>query len=137
MRILLPSLLILANAACAPTAREVQQQAAFEAGDRAALDRELAGRTPGRPQDCVQQTRLRDMKSFGGTLVYRGDGNVRYVNVTGGGCERVSSDDAFLVTATPSTSLCRGDIATAISRTSNFPIGSCSYGPFVPYRAAR
>lgn len=137
MRILLPLLAIAVTAACAPTPRELQQQAAAEAGDRAALDRELAGRTPGRPQDCVQQTRLRDMKSYGGTLVYRGDGDTRYVNVTGGGCERVSSDDAFLVTATPSTLLCRGDIATAVSRTSNFPIGSCSYGEFVPYRPAR
>ena len=131
MRILLPLLLISA-AACTPTARQVEQQAAIEAGDRAALDRELAGLTPGRPQDCVTQTQLRDMKSYGDTLVYRGVGRTRYVNRTSGGCA-LERDDAILVTSTPTTQLCRGDIAQAVSRTSHFPMGSCSYGEFVPY----
>ena len=136
MRILLPLLLISA-AACTPTARQVERQAAVDAGDRAALDRELAGLTPGQPQDCVTQTQLREMKSYGDTLVYRGPGRTLYVNQTSGGCS-LERDDAFLVTSTPTTQLCRGDIAQAVSRTSRFPVGSCSYGAFVPYdRPAR
>lgn len=131
MRILLP-LLVISAAACTPTARELDRQAAAEAGDRAALDRELAGLVPGRPQTCVQQTQLRDMKSFGDTLVYRGLGRTRYVNQTSGGCSP-DRNDAFLVTRTPTAQLCRGDIAQAVNRTSRFPIGSCSYGEFVPY----
>ena len=135
MRILLPSLLLFA-AACTPTAHELERQATVDAGDRARLDRELAGLRPGRPQDCVQQTELRDMTSYGDTLVYRGPGSVRYVNRTSGGCSP-DRNDAYLVTSTPTGQLCRGDIARAVSRTSNFPIGSCSYGVFVPYSRPR
>ena len=131
MRILLP-LLLIPVAACTASPREVDRQARVEAGDQAALARELVGLTPGRPQSCVSQTQLRDMKSFGDTLVYRGPGRVRYVNRTSGGCD-LGHDDAILVTSTPSTQLCRGDIARTVSRTSHFPVGSCSFGDFVPY----
>lgn len=135
MRILLP-LLLISVAACTQTPRQLEAQAAAEAGDRAAIDRELAGFIPGPPQSCVQQTLLREMSSHGDTLIYRSNSGVRYVNRTSGGCSP-DRDDAFLVTRTPSTSLCRGDIAQAISRTSRFPVGSCSYGDFVPYRRAK
>ena len=135
MRILLP-LLLISVAACTQTPRQLEAQAAAEAGDRAAIDRELAGFTPGPPQSCVQQTQLREMSSHGDTLIYRSTSGVRYVNHTSGGCSP-DRDDAFLVTRTPSTSLCRGDIAQAINRTSRFPVGSCSYGDFVPYRRAK
>lgn len=135
MRILLPFLLISA-AACTPTARDLDRQAAAEAGTRAALDRELAGYTPGRPTGCVQQTDLRELKAYGDTFVYGSRGSARYVNRTSGGCERVG-DDAILVTKTPSTSLCRGDIATTIDRTAHIQNGSCSFGDFVPYTKNR
>lgn len=135
MRILLPLLIVSTAAACAPTARDLDRRATAEAASRAALDRELVGLTPGRPQDCVPQTQLREMRSFGDTLVYRGPGRTRYVNQTSGGCDP-EGRDAYLVTSTPTTQLCRGDIARAVNRTSNFPVGSCSYGAFVPYSAA-
>lgn len=134
MRSLVP-LLLLSAAACTPTAADLDRQAAADAGTRAALDRELAGLRPGQPQDCVNQVQLRDMRSFGDTLVYRGPGRVRYVNRTSGGCDP-ESHDAYLVTSTPSTQLCRGDIAHAVNRTSGFPVGACSYGDFVPYGPA-
>lgn len=131
MRIMLPSLLIFA-AACTPTARDLDRRATAEAATQAALDKELAGRVAGKPQDCVEQTRLRGSKQFGDTIVYEGVGSVRYVNRTSGGCGDVARD-SFLVTRTPSTQLCRGDIAQAVDRSSKFPTGSCSYGDFVPY----
>lgn len=135
MRILLTSLLLCA--ACTATARDVQRDADARAASEAGLARELAGLTPGRPQDCVQQTQLRGgLKSYGDTLVYRTSGSERYVTRTSGGCERVG-EDAFIVTRTPSTQLCRGDIATAVDRTSRFTVGSCSFGEFTPYRRAR
>ena len=130
MRILLPSLLIF-TAACTPTARDLDRQAQAEAANRAGLDKELAGFTPGKPQDCVDQVRLRESKVIGDTIVYRTAGSERYVNRTSGGCG--GSLDAFLVTRTPSTSLCRGDIAQAVDRVSRIPVGSCSFGEFVPY----
>ena len=135
MRILLP-LLLISVAGCTASAAEVDRQARADAGDQAALARDLVGLTPGQPQSCVNQTQLREMKSFGDTLVYRGPGRVRYVNRTSGGCS-LDRDDAILVTSTPSTQLCRGDIAQAVSRTSHFPVGSCSYGDFIPYNPPR
>lgn len=131
MRILLPSLLIFV-AACTPTARDLDRRAVAEAGTQAALDKQLAGLVPGKPQDCVEQFRLRGSQSFGDTIVYETTGSQRYVNRTSGGCGQ-TNDNSFLVTSTPSTQLCRGDIAQAVDRTSNFPVGSCSYGEFVPY----
>jgi hypothetical protein len=132
MRILLPSLLFLA--ACTPTAADLQRQADAAAGARAALDRELAGLVPERPQSCVSQFELRGggLKAFGDTLVYS-SGSTRYVNRTTGGCERVG-EDSILVTRTPSAQLCSGDIATTVDRTSQFQNGSCGLGEFVRYR---
>lgn len=134
MRILLPSLLFLA--ACTPTARDLERQADRDAGARMALDRELAGLVPDRPRNCVSQLELRgDLKSFGDTLVYS-NGSDKFVNQTSGGCERVGND-AILVTVTPSTQLCRGEIATTVDQTSRFQNGSCSLGDFVRYRRPR
>lgn len=135
MRILLPTLLLLG--ACTPTARELQAQADRDAGARAALDRELAGLTPGRPLSCIEQTRVRNSRGFGDTIVYQGPGRTRYVNHTSGGCEQYSNNDAFIVTRTPSTSLCRGDIATVVDRSSRQQVGACSFGDFVPYSPTR
>lgn len=134
MRILLPTLLMVA--ACAPTADQLRAQADADAGTRAALDRELAGLIPGQPRSCVEQTRLRGSRTFGATVVYDGPGSDRYISRTSGGCEQ-SGNQGFLVTSTPSTSLCRGDIARVVDRTSRQQIGACSFGDFTPYTRPR
>lgn len=132
MRILLPSLLLLATA-CTPTARDMDRQADAQAGARSALDEELVGLVPDRPQACVQTRLLQGgLAAYGDTLVYRVNAREKYVNRTSGGCEQVAND-SYLVTRTPSTQLCRGDIATAVSRTSNVFSGSCGLGDFVRY----
>lgn len=135
MRILLPTLLMMA--ACTPTAGDLQARADAEAGDRAALDRELVGLTPDRPRACVDQTRVRSSRGFGDTIVYDGFGRERYVTRTSGGCENYSRNLGFIVTRTPSTSLCRGDIATVVDRTTRQQIGACSFGNFVRYSPLR
>ncbi|HEU0043695.1 hypothetical protein [Sphingomonas sp.] len=131
MRILLPSLLLLATA-CTPTAGDLERQAARDAGARAALDAELAGLVPGKPQVCVNMTELRNLRAYGSTLVYTSTGRDKLVNHTSGGCERVAND-AILVTRTSSSQLCRGDIATTVDRTANTFSGSCGLGEFVRY----
>lgn len=135
MRVLLPTLLMpaLLAAACTPTERQLQAQADAQAGARAALDRELAGLTPGQPQSCIEQSRVRSSRGFGDAIVYDGIGRERYVTRTSGGCEAYSRDQGFIVTRTPSTSLCRGDIATVIDRATKQQIGACSFGDFTPY----
>ena len=131
MRVLLPSLLLLATA-CTPTAGDLERQAARDAGARAALDTELAGLVPGKPQVCVNTTDLRDLKAYGATLVYHGTGRDKFVNQTSGGCERVANND-ILVTRTSSSRLCRGDIATTVDQSSRSFSGSCGLGEFVRY----
>ena len=135
MRILLP-LLLFSVAACTQTAADVERQAAADAGTRAELDRELAGLVPGRTQGCATQTELRNLKTFGDTLVYDTNGSDKLVTRTSGGCERVGAE-GILVTRTPSTQLCRGDIATVVDRNSRFTIGSCSFGDFTRYERPR
>ena len=126
-------MLMLGITACAETPKETAARLTAEDKTRAALDRELAGLVPGPPQSCVQAIDRREMKTFGETLVYRGGpGGVRYV-VQAPGCRGVG-DNSFLVTSTPTSQLCRGDIATAVDRTSKFQTGSCSFGDFIPYR---
>lgn len=127
-------ILALGVAACAETPKETAARAADADRTRAALDRELAGLTPGPAQSCVQTFQLRDAQSYGDTLVYRSNSNVRYVTQTNG-CRGIGGNgDNILVTRTPSTQLCRGDIATTVDRTSRFQDGACSFGDFTPYR---
>ena len=101
--------------------------------DAARLSRELAGRTPGRADSCIT---LRDIRSSAGftdpdTILYRLRSGVLAVNRPAGGCNL--RGDPILVTQTPSTRLCRGDIVTLVDRTSRFPVGSCGLSDFVPY----
>lgn len=130
-------MLALGVVACAETPKETADRAAAADRTRAALDRELAGLTPGPPQSCLSDIDRRDAsaQSFGDTLVYRPTtGRTRWVTQTTG-CTGVGGNgDNILITRTPSTQLCRGDIATLVDRTSRVQTGSCSFGDFVPYR---
>ena len=130
-------LLLVATAACAPTAAEVTRQNQRVATDAQKVDRALAGLVPDAPTTCLSGIDRRDARSraIGGTLLYTVSRSRVYRNDMNGTCDL--SRDPILVTATPSTSLCRGDIVQLIDRASRFPVGSCAYGDFVPYRRAR
>jgi len=93
----------------------------------------LAGRTAGKPQSCV---RLRDVRSTEivdeTAIIYKLDRRRWLVNVPEGGCPSLRPDRT-LVTVTPSTNLCRGDIARVIDPPTPIEYGSCGLGNFVPY----
>lgn len=131
MRMLILSMTALAGA-CAPTPREAAQIQAREATEQEGLANALAGRVAGKPVDCVNQFQSRGVKAFGATILYTAGNGVIYRNETSGGCGNLGRD--VLVTRTPSTSLCRGDIAQTVDLVARFPTGSCSFGEFVPYR---
>lgn len=111
------------------------RRAAEEAKAQAALAQELAGLVPGKPQNCIDQFVVRDAStiSFGDTLVYRANG-ARYVTHTNGCSGIGGNQDNILITRTPSTQLCSGDIATTVDRVSRVQTGSCAFGDFTPYR---
>lgn len=130
--------LLVGLAACAQTPGERTRAAQDQAATQQKLAAALAGMTPGEPTSCISQIQLgggSDVQAYGSTLVYTVSPRLKYRSDTTGGCEGVGSNgNDILVTVTPSTQLCRGDIAQTVDRTSRFPDGSCSFGAFVPYR---
>lgn len=134
-----PTLIALAAflAGCAATDAEVAAQGDRAAREQARLDRALAGYAPERTRTCfssIDRRAARGARYYGSTILYPlGDRIVR--NDMNGGCPL--NREPILVTQTPTTDLCRGDIAQLIDRASRFPVGSCAYGDFVTYRRVR
>ena len=124
-------------AGCAATPAELAQQRSAVAAQHARVERELAGLTPEAPTTCLDLGLVRDRSSeiYGNTLLYRLSSGLVYRNDTTGGCETAgTSRDDVVVTRTPSTQLCRGDIVETFDRVTHIPTGSCSLGDFVLYR---
>jgi hypothetical protein len=98
------------------------------------LDKLLAGRTAGKPVSCITRfpgsDRSTTIPKIG--IVYE-RGGVRYLNRFQNGCPMLDWD-TILVTRTPSTQLCRGDIAQIVTNSPPaIPRGSCIYGDFETY----
>lgn len=133
MRLLSMLPLSLTLVACAATPREIERQAAADADDQTKLARQLAGLTPGTPQNCI---RLRDAPGstrIGSTILYRASRGLIYRNDTNGGCSG-SGFYTAMRTSTPSTQLCRGDIVVIFDPVSRIDGPSCALGDFIPYR---
>lgn len=124
---------LAALAACAQTPAQTAAAAQAGAAAQVELDKQLAGLVPGKPQDCIDPRWSRQVKSYGGTILYGDLGTTKYRSDTSGGCERIGRGDV-LVTRSYTGRLCRGDIARTIDPTSRFQTGSCSFAQFVPYR---
>jgi hypothetical protein len=131
------ALLCLATAACAPTAAEVAQQERRAATDAQEVDRALVRLIPGTPTSCLTgiDRRQARSRSIGSTVLYTVNRGRVFRNDMNGNCNL--SGDPILVTVTPTDALCRGDIVQLVDRTSRFPVGSCSYGDFIPYTRAK
>ena len=107
--------------------------------DRASLAAALEGfQQSGPPVSCVNQRDLQGNRSAGeGAIIFQGrTSNTLWVNRPAGGCPLLNSGRA-LITRTPSTRLCRGDIASVVDLTSGMHYGACGLGDFTPYRRAR
>jgi len=104
---------------------------------QASLADTLAGYTAGPTVSCVNQRLLRDNRSYGeGVIVFTGTTrSTLWVNRPAAGCPELRSSRA-LRTRTPSTQLCRGDIAVVFDPVSGIEYGSCALGDFTPYRRA-
>ncbi|MDB5688182.1 MAG: hypothetical protein JWL91_58 [Sphingomonas bacterium] len=93
----------------------------------------LAGRTAGKPRSCVPLRSVRSTEIVDETaIIYKLDRKRWLVNFPEGGCASLRPD-RVLVTSTPSTNLCRGDIARIIDPPTPIEYGSCGLGDFVPY----
>ena len=103
--------------------------------DEARLSSALANyEQAGQTVDCVNSRDLRGNRSAGeGAIIFDGIGNRVWVNRPPAGCPSLEHGRA-LRTSTPSTRLCRGDIATVFDPVSGIDYGSCGLGDFTPYR---
>lgn len=128
MRAWIPILLIAAFSAAPAAARRDDPEAE--------LARMIAGRSAGPPTACISlypSTNSTTIDTIG--IVYS-QGRTLYVNRFEGGCSALGID-RIIVTRTPSTRLCRGDIAQVMTRTPAMIVGSCVFGPFTPYAKAK
>lgn len=131
MRLLIFATAAIGLAACAtamsqPEPRSVKAQATY--------DKLLAGKTAGRPANCLPLLRSHDMVVIDdNTILYR-DGRTTYVNQPLGSCNLLSRGSYALVTRSFGSQLCRGDIANVVDASTGVTVGSCALGDFVPYK---
>jgi hypothetical protein len=119
--LLLGASLIAAPAIAAPRDTPEQQ-----------LEKLLAGRTPGKPVDCIPLFGSNSSQIIEGkAIVYRVGGKL-YVNEPRSGAESLNDDD-ILVTKVFGSQLCSIDTVNLVDRTSRFPRGFVSLGKFVPW----
>lgn len=96
-------------------------------------DKDLAGRVAGKAATCINQTRIDDSHLYpDGRILYRMKGGPDYLNAAGPGCA-THAISPVIVSSTPSTQLCRGDILRIVDATSGMFYGSCGLSDFVPY----
>lgn len=102
----------------------------------AKLQKMLEGYTAGKPSSCVSMTPSMDSTQIEGIGIVYKRGRTLYVSRFEGGCPSL---DAFhsIVTRTPSTQLCRGDVAQIVDLTNGIGSGSCMFGNFTPYEKAK
>src|SRR3546814_11041499 len=105
------------------------QNQAAEADRRAKAEIQIAdalkGLTPGEPKSCIDQTRVHNVRKFAGTIIYEYSPREKYRNNVSDGCFGLSRGD-ILVTKTPTTQLCRGELITTVSPGSRMPSGTRS-----------
>lgn len=133
MRLLIFAAVGIGLTACATAMSQPEQRSAKA---QATYDKLLAGKTAGRPTNCLPLQRSNDMTVIDDdTILYR-DGRTTYVNKPLGSCNMLSRGSYALVTRSSGSQLCRGDIATVTDVSTGVTVGSCAMGDFVPYRPA-
>ena len=102
---------------------------------QARLQQLLAGRVAGPAVSCLSPSQRREMITIDdNTILFRSGGTI-YRNDPAGGCSGLRSGYYALVTRSPSTNLCSGDIARVADVRSGMTVGNCAMGDFVPYAA--
>ncbi len=130
------SLVTAATIGCTATAGDEPTE--MSANAQSKLSEELRGRVAGAPLACVNRRDLRGNRSVGeDVIIFEGrTKNVIYVNRPAGGCPNLNFSRA-LITRSPTTQLCRGDIAIVFDTQSGMEFGGCGLGEFTPYRRVR
>ncbi len=124
--------LLIAGCAVTPAQQQAIDERAAVTQDRLAAA--LADYTPGATTTCLPVIlHSQPSKAYGATILFGSRTGRFYRSDTSGGCEGAGRNDA-LITSTPQSRLCSGDIARTVNLVSGTPTGSCSLGPFTEYR---
>jgi hypothetical protein len=128
--ILIASAALVGLAACStatePPIRSAEAQARYL--------KLIEGRVAGAPLSCLQSWNADDMRVIDDqTIVFGERSNQVYVANLQSPCDNVGQPGFALVTRTPTSQLCSGDIATVVQTTSGMTAGSCVIGTFTPY----
>ena len=122
----------LALAACTATADEPPQ---FTEKQAQKLEKQLAGKTPGKPVSCISAFPRTEMIAINDRVVlYKVSNKLVYKNELLGSCSGLKYGDALVLTL-HSSQYCRGDIAHTVDLPAGIHSGSCALGDFIPYRA--
>jgi len=107
--------------------------AAAQKDGEAELAKAVAGRTAGKPVDCINLRDIRSSKIIDGTaIVYEMNNGVKYVNRPRTGAETLDWTDV-LVTETTLSQLCRIDTVRLYDNGLRMVTGWVGLGDFVPY----
>lgn len=125
----------LATVACAANMPLADNRLAEPSRDERRALSLLEGKVSERPVPCVNQRDLGNSHSLpNGDLLFESrSSRLVYLNQPVAGCPSTNFGRS-LITRTPSTRLCRGDIVQVVDLTSGVPSGSCGLGDFTPYR---
>lgn len=113
--------------------------ATLDAKQTEIVTKELAGKTAGPAQRCVN-SRLLDqpVKVSDGVILYRVGQKLVYRNDLRGECSGLANDSAFMLLRNTGSGMdsCEGDIIRMVDRSGQFERGACAFGAFVPYRSS-
>lgn len=127
----------LALIACGGAAPAPGSNSADSKSDEARIAKALAGFTPGKPVDCIQQFRpTYSTEAIGDSILYRFNNRLIYLNKTSGRCDNGRRSDA-LVVRNFGPQLCRGQIIETVDPFVGFANGGCALGDFTPYTKAK
>lgn len=99
------------------------------------LDKALAGKIAGKPQNCISLTQSYSTEQIGEkTILYKVSRKFLYRNDLRSSCPSFGRDYG-LVTRIYGSQLCSGDVVRPTDFTTGFSGGACSLGEFVPYIA--
>jgi len=98
------------------------------------LSKALAGRTPGKPVDCIGNFRTSNMQIIDDWTILFREGRVVYVQNPEGGCHGIAGGSTTLVSRLYGTNrLCSGDINHLVDLHTGIGGGACVFTAFVPY----
>jgi hypothetical protein len=114
-----------------------QKNEARVAKEAAALEKVLTGKVSGKPVSCITLSQADRSQIIGeNAIIYRVSSNRLFVNKPRGGCSGLR-EGRTIITRTPTSQLCSGDIARVVDLPSGFEGASCILGEFTPYTKAK